>query len=332
MRLTLADLKFSSLPGLLGVASCDPRFLEIVNEAQQRLVMSPDTWWETYQKYRLQTCSGMVTWPRQVANIISLTVDCQPYTIRNEWFEFLESGYGQRNSQSLCGPQVIDRGTSSLFEDINTDGNDKGLKLYSSLPEAVGLQMGIMGWDAGGDWVRTSVLGTFVDGEWLDVPLSPLAPITSGRNWSAITDIVKPITSGELILYEYDALIAVQRRIGIYESDETRPKYRRTLIGGIGNGIDSETAHTITAMVKREFIPARNDNDFLLIGNFPAIKEMAIGIVKSNGSNMQEAFVRMREASRLMDAEASHYIGQSRVVPIRMEAEAWGMGDVPYVQ
>lgn len=332
MRLTLADLKLSSLPALMGIASCDARFLEIVNEAQQRLVMSPDTWWETYQKYRMSTCSGMVTWPRQVANIISIAVDCTPYTIRNEWFEFLESGYGQRTSCSLCSPTVIDRGTACVFDDIDTSGNDKTLKLYSSVAETAGLTMGILGWDAGGEWIKTVVGGSWVDGEWLSVPTDPLAPVQSGQNWSAITDIIKPITNSELRLYEYDAGTNTQRTIGIYESDETRPRYRRTLIGGIGNGVNSTTAHTVTAMVKREFIPARNDNDFLLIGNFPALKEMCIGIVKSNGSNLQEASLRMQAAARLMDAEASHYIGQSRVVPIRMDVEAWGMGDVPNVQ
>jgi hypothetical protein len=274
----------------------------------------------------------MVTWPRQVANVISIAVDCFPYTIRNEWFEFLESGYGQRTSQSLCSSQVIDRGTACLFEDINTDGDDKSLKVYSSVAEAAGLQIGILGYDANGEWLRTNVLGSWVDGEWLDIPTAPLSPIQSGHNWSAVTDIIKPITNSEIHLYEFDSLANTQRRIGIYESDETRPRYRRTLIGGIGNGVDSTTAHSVTAMVKREFIPLRNDNDFLLIGNYPALKEMCIGIVKSNGSNLQEAYARMREANRLMDAEASHYIGQSRVVPIRMDTEVWGMGDVPNVQ
>ena len=331
MRLTLGDVKASSIPQRVGLAACDTRFTQMLNEAQQRLVMGPDLWWELTAKYEICSTSGRITWPRFVANVLMVAVDRVPYPVRNGWFEFLESGYGIRCATEFCEPNALDAGTACTFDDINTAGNDKKLKLYGTVAESAGLTFGVLGYDQNGEWIRTQVGGVWTDGEWMTVPTDPLVPYISSFYYSTITSIIKPVTAGDLKLYEYDAGLLTQRQIGLYESDETRPHYRRTLVGGIDN---CTTAQTVSAMVKKEFVPVRHgyDNDQLMIGNMPALKEMMTAIYKEEADNLEAAAVHEAKARKLMDDEASHYLGPAQKIPLRVDMDAYSMARVPYVQ
>jgi hypothetical protein len=227
---------------------------------------------------------------------------------------------------------MFDRGTAVTFDDINTDGDPKKLKLYSTVAESAGLTMGILGYDSNGEWIRTQVSGEWMDGEWLTVPVDPLNPSFSSFYWSTVTEILKPVTNGDLKLYEYDPVASSQRQIGLYESDETRPRYRRTLIGG--NIQDWDTSAGISVQVKKEFIPVRHgkDNDILMIGSLPAMKNMMKAIYKEDGDDLASASVFEAKARQIMDDEASHYLGPTAKVPLRVDSSAWGMDNVFYAQ
>jgi len=331
MRLTLGDVKASSIPQRVGLAACDTRFTQMVNEAQQRLVMGPDLWWELTAKYEICATSGRITWPRYVASILMLAVDRYPYPVRNGWFEFLESGYGLRCPTQFCEAQGLDAGTAPTYDDIDVEGNDKKLKIYSTVTEASGMLFGVLGYDQSGQWIRTNVAGTWMDGEWLAVPTDPLVPSVSSFYWSTITEIIKPVTVGDLKLYEYEPIAITQRQIGLYECDETRPRYRRTLVGGVDG---CATSRTVSVMVKKEFIPVRHgkDNDLMMIGNLPALKEMMTCIYKEEADNLEAAAVHDAKARKLMDDEASHYLGPAQKIPLRVDMDAYSMARVPYVQ
>lgn len=331
MRLTLGDIKASSIPARVGLAPCDTRFTQMVNEAQQRLVMGPDMWWELTAKYEICSTSGRITWPRFVANVVMMAVDRQPYPIRNGWFEFLESGYGLRCTTRYCETQTLDAGTACTFDDIDVEGNDKKLKLYGTVAETTTEKFGVLGYDQSGQWIRTLVSGEWVDGEWFTVPTDPLVPYLSSFYWSTVTSIIKPITNGDLKLYEYDPVAITQRQIGLYESDETRPHYRRTLVGGIDG---ASTSKTVSAIVKKEFIPVRHgkDNDPLMIGNLPAMKEMMTAIYKEEADNLEAAAVHEAKARKLMDDEASHYLGPAQKVPLRVDMDGYSTTGLFYVQ
>lgn len=338
MRTTLADVKASQIPKALGMAGCNAEFLNIVNEAIQRLVMGPDLYWEVYQRYRFIATNGLVTWPRQVASVIKLAFDSQPYRLHNEWFEFLDSGYGVRVKED-CDNRGVDRGTSCLISDIDVSAgtNPKTLKFYSSVTETAADKIIVRGYDDSGDWVRTQVGGSWVDGEHIQVPPLSTTPRTSIYNWSAVTDIIKPITNGEILLYERNTVTGDQRKIGHYETDETRPSYRRTLVLGAGEASADDTAEetchrTVTAVIKREFMQVRNDNDHLLIGNIPALKEMCMAVRRRETGRIAEAEVYEAKARQLLDREISHYIGPSNNVPLNVVADNFGMADVAHVQ
>ncbi len=334
MRITLADVKNSQIPKSIGLAGCSTEFLNIVNEAVQRLLMGPEIYWETYQRYRFRCTLGKVTWPRQVASVLSLAVDGVPYKLHNEWFEFLDSGYGLRQSTET-DDRGIDRGTSPLIDDINNaDGEDaKTIKFYGSVTETTAEKIIVKGYDWDGNWIRTQEGGEWIDGEAIQVPPLSTTPRTSAFNWSAITDIIKPVTNGEILLYERDTVSGDQRKIGHYESDETRPSYRRTLIPGLNvAATDTTTYHTVTATIKREYMQLRKDNDHLLINSIPALKDMCMSIRLREQHKFNEAEVYEQKARQTLDREVSHYIGQGNLVPIRIVSENFGAADLPSIQ
>lgn len=319
MRLTLGDLKNSSIPEVLNVPACSAKFRNIANEAQQRLVQGAELFWGLWQRYAISICNGKITWPRRVASVLQFAYNDRPLAIRNQWFEFLEAGIGIRDPDCPCDLQVFDRGTACTFEDIDPNGDgDKKVRIRTSVAEASGLSFGVFGYKAvSGEWIRTFVNGSWVDGEWLTVPTTTDAVATSTNDFASITDIIKPVTNGDIRMYEYGT---EERIIGLYENDETRPSYRRTLVGS-GCGCAQ-----VTAMVKLEFVPAVNDNDWLLVGSLPAMKEMMRAVQKRDQDALDEAANFEAAAFKLLDRELAHYTGPGYKAPVRMEGQVWGYG------
>ena len=330
MRVTFADLKNSRLPGVLGLAPCSSDFRELISEAQQRLLCGPEVWWEAYQRYSFTVTNGYITWPRQVASVISVALDDTPVPIRNEWFEYIDGGFGIRGATSSCAYDLIDRGTACVFNDIDTSGNAKTLLVYSTVAENSANYIVIQGYDKDGNWIRSQQSGSWMDGEYIALPATSSVHRQSNYQWSSITGIIKPVTNGPIYLYEYDATADSRRLLGLYEADETRPNYRRTYLSGIPS--DLEGCCTVTAQVRRELLPITNDNDWLIIGNIPALKEMAIAIQKRERNNLVEAAAHEAKAFELLDREVGHYVSPGTVAPVRVQADSWGSGDIVHIQ
>lgn len=322
MKLTLAQVKASTLPSVVNMPACDTRFLSLVNEAQQRLVMRPATWYDFHYKYQISVTDGNITWPREIASISAIAKCCNPIPLRNQWFEFIETGYGLRGCDSTTCTQFdesLDRGLSPLFTDLS--GNYK-VKLYNDLASDDGDVVIVKGYDSDGNWLRTFYSGSYIDGERI---LTSSTGTLSSSTFSEITEIVKPVSDGAFRLYEYHASDSTQDQIGVYQWDETVPRYRRSYVGGICDPTDTQT---INVIAKREFIPVRSDNDVLLIGNFPALKAMCAAILREDKGDHAAAMVDQARAYQVMDDEAQHYLGTGMKVPIRMEGQTWGAGGI----
>ena len=59
--------------------------------------------------------------------IEQVALDDRPGIVRNEWFEFLETGPGLLDSTDGDSYTLVDRGTAVCFSDI--DGTDKKLRV-----------------------------------------------------------------------------------------------------------------------------------------------------------------------------------------------------------
>ena len=70
MKITLATVK-ERLPAVVNRPACDARFLALVNEAIQRLVMRPSAWYDMHYKYQITVTENTVTLPAEIASISS---------------------------------------------------------------------------------------------------------------------------------------------------------------------------------------------------------------------------------------------------------------------
>ena len=96
MKITLGDIK-TNTARLLSMSGTDARVTDYINEAQERLLYK-GKWAGTYARYAINSSNGTITWPRELETIESVAVADDPAIVRNEWFEFLESGYGIQDS------------------------------------------------------------------------------------------------------------------------------------------------------------------------------------------------------------------------------------------
>lgn len=344
-RTTLADAKNSRIPAILNVSPSDDRFLQYLNDAQERLVKSVDFFWGSHQRVQFCVTSGCLVLPRQIANVESVAICDRPIVIRNRFFEWLETGVGLRNENHSSGDgrcgggcgdnQLLDRGNVATFSDIIPSG--KKVKVYADIAEDSDAEILLQGTDDNGQWIITETTpgsGIWQDGE--KVSINAATPQLSTKYYSSLVSAQKPVTNGNVRLYEYNVALATQRSIAIYEPDETNPTYRKMFVSALEGtaccsctGDDSETVQ-VTVMAKLEFIPARRDSDWLLIGNLGALKLACMSLMKEennligeadayfNGGQLQDG-TRTTGAKGILRGELRHYTGRGLVVPMRMQ-------------
>lgn len=306
---------------VLGVCQTDARIAQYTNEAQERLMLK-DKWVGTTIRYRLCLSSSCVTLPRQIETIEAWALCDQPMQIRNRWYEFVQNGPGQRR-QNLGSPnQLIDRGTSCLFHDM--DNTTSLVNVVANVPEAAGAKILLRGYDENAQWIRTEYPGpgTWIDGEYVAINTTGTR---STKKFSSITEVVKPVTNGPVNLFEWVNGANFQQ-IAYYESDETLPIYRRYLIPGLEQAGNCQNTSTdccenksVTVIAKLRHIPVSNDNDFLILQNIGALKLMVMAILKEERNLFQEALGYEAQAVKLLQDELSSFEGDGVTPVLRLE-------------
>jgi hypothetical protein len=333
MRLTLGDVRESRIPAVLGVCSDSARVVEFVNEATQRL-LTKGHWWGSYARIRFCATDGCLTMPPQVAALERAAVCGSSVSVHDQWYEFLENGFGLRHelngsssddsagTSCNCGSfgmgEALQRGTFPTFADVQ--GTNKKLRVVCDLSGDAAKEILLLGYDENGNWIRTLQSGVIRDGEI--VAMAQGNGTTSSNFFSVITDIQAPDDlDGQWWLYEYNNDDATLRMLGHYQYFERRPNYQRYFFPSIRSGSNSEgecSLTTVEAIVKLDFIPVKNDTDYLLIGNLPAVKEMARAIhLAENEPDGEKAERLIRSGYRLalneLDTELQHYLGDRKI-------------------
>ncbi len=328
MRTTLANAKdpSSGIARVLNISPDDTRFVSYINESIQRLLLTGELFWGTWGRFQFCLTEGCITWPRQIATIESVAVNGYSIPIRNGWFEFLEA-VGLQSDASSCGDgscnwpfgnicggtQLYDRGNACTFADIR--GDNKQIKVYADVTESPNSKILLQGYDDNKNWIRTQVNDTWIDGELVALSTTPQL---STKYFSSLVAAQKLDTNGAIRLYEYDTVNLTQRAIAIYEPTETNPSYRRSLIPGLSNSGGECETQQVTVMAKLEYIPAKVDNDWLLIGNLPALKDMCQSIKFAECQVFDDAVKYEARAVQCLRRELSHYRGHGAVNPVRL--------------
>lgn len=283
MKVTLGTAK-QRISKHLNLCATDSRTTEYINEATRRLIES-GKWKNTYGKFTICATEGCIAWPRQIETIERVAVNEAVGVVRNQWFEFVETGYGLLDNKDNVGVQLLDRGESPTQNDMS--GAGKKIRVYSFLEADAGKTVTILGYDSNNNWVRTLKSGSgssavYQDGETVTLNFEP-GYVETTKSFKSITGVQKDVTQGNVQLYELtDPAVPTLVDIATYEPDETLPSYRRSLIpslaGAAGCESGSEKKVAVTVIAKLRFIDAANDNDVLLINDLYAIKNMAIAI------------------------------------------------------
>lgn len=345
MRATFADAQNSNIPDAIGICGTDPRFLKILNESVQRLIVT-GKWHNTLARYRFCAIDGCITYPPQIASVEAVAVCGWPMKIRTMLYEFLENGWGIQNSinqvsvttstGSCCGqgagscgvPGAIFRGRFPTFADII--GTDKRIQLVCDRSSDVGKPVLCLGYDPNQNWIRTIQNGTMQDGEVINLSQSPG---TASQNlFGTVTDLQPPDNlDGQWWLYELSTTTAATRLIGQYEYFVTRPNMARyffpSILGGQQSNPPSNTSCVQTlvdAAVKLDYMPVRNPSDYLLIGNLPALGEMMSAVKKANNESdsikkNQIILSGLAVAKSILQDELDHYQGSGARIGLNIE-------------
>lgn len=329
MRITFGMIK-TAAARVLTLPPTDTRVAEYVSRAQERLLYE-GTWLGSYAKYAVCIHESCVTWPREIETIESYAICKVPRSIRNQWYEFLQSGPGIMSETCGNGYELIDRGEACCYDDP-LGGSTKRYKLWASVTELTTLDpLIVQGYDSSGNEVRTQDSnGNWIDGEELAIPGAGL--YTTGVKSIArngLIRVIKPKTYGELRLYEYDTSALTYRQLAVYAHDETIPVYRRSFIPGLTAAAQSSDCgyKTVEIIAKRRHYPVVNDNDFLILSNHDALVLECQSIRKEENNLFDDAAKYHARAIHLLDKQLRHYLGNAPEHPIQMEgADVWGAG------
>jgi len=334
MRQTFGQVK-STIATVLNLNASDARVLGYVNRACERLLYE-GKWRDTVVTYAICVNNGCLTWPREIDTIEAVVACDLPLIIRNEWFDFLDSGPGPAVENSTApAATLIDRGQAIAFDDITTTGYK--LAVWCDGNEAAGAQILIRYYDSNGNKVYSTVGGTLEEGEFLTLPPAGNYVYSSKEvlpnGWYFVK---KPQTLRQVRVYAYKIAGGTTFPLAYYEPDEEVPVYRRSLIVGLSNQGTTTggscSSKSVIVRAKLRFIPAFNDNSVLPIPHVDAIRLAAQAIRKEENNMIADAAAYWQMANNCLDKQLHHTQGDGVVVPIKMVGgEVWGGGVVNYI-
>lgn len=331
MRTTLAQAKLSGsgIAKAINIAPCDPRFVDFVNNSQQRL-SEMGRWWGTYRTMWVCLGSSCITWPREVANVEGFQMCNEGLDLLSEWYEFGESVTGPVESDS---PSLIERPNSCQF--LDTVASSK-IRIYPTVAADAGAKILLQGFDVQVNPIRTQVGSVYVDGEQVTLA-APFATSTFEFAAPGLSGVQKPITKGRLNVYSVDPETGVETKIAIWEPSEINPSYRRSWMPGLpdsdaccqtaGDGCSTPPACSGIqgkAVVRLEFIPAIADTDWLFISNLQAVCAGARAIAFEERNKPVEANVEWERAKRILRNELEKYSPNTLT---RINAQPHGTAD-----
>lgn len=322
------DPLVSRIPAALNLSPLDARVTQLLNAATE-ILLSRGHWYGTMPTYRVNVTNQVFALPPQFANIEKIAVCRRPVALRNLWYSFQSQGHGvppdPKNGLVCTGRDAVLTGNSPLFSDIVSPG--KKLKAQCDVAADIGKTILALGYDDNGNWIRTQnppVTGPWQDGELITLSQAP--GTMSINNFSQVTGIQKPVTSGQLWLYEHNVAANTDRLVANYQYWETAPYYPRYLLP-----LAQNTSTQIDLIGKLAFYPVSNPTDWLLISNLEALKYGCLAVRRNEENRPAEAATFLAMAISELNFELQHYTGDGQEPTIDVEFGAPGCEPVEAV-
>ncbi len=305
---TLGDARNSAIKKVAGVCADGDAFRDYVNEATERLIKRGG-WFDTEQVARFCFEGCDVVFPRWVGTVLGVRL-CYAgqVPIHNNWWSILgpQDQFGAANGYNWMSG-LRDNGMVPIYNQVSgTEG--KLIAYHVTKSQDVGKTCTIYGTAYGGQPLQESVDGVWRQGITITAiaPGADNLPAMTSVLVTKITSVVRQATQGMSYLYEYgedaDAVLAL-RDLAMYQPNETNPRYRRMTIGGLCGQPQCTDANgrqirSLEAICKLEFIPVINDEDFLLISDFQALKLAVQALILEEAGNTADAELKFLSAIR----------------------------------
>jgi hypothetical protein len=330
--ITFGDIKNFIAPYAFGgVCPDDPRCLDAVNEAVERLLGKPDLVEKlAVRPMRITAWGNSFTTPRLVDRVLKVRINETVSNAYSVWYEFMTSGPGMARGDVSGYQDLIDRGEAATCYDIPTHKSGYHLLALSDSPDDQNLELLVRGLDETGREVfyngrvgeRIPLTGGFGD--------ESVATFTTNK-FSRIINVSKPRTAGHVFLMTWDPVTGERFHLADYHPDETTPSYRRYSLKGWNYDKNAvPTPFDIHALVKVRAVPVTRDEDLLLISNRSALKAMvqAIHLYDSNDPERGAAYEGIAE--RILLDETANYAFDPNA-GLDFQAAGWSMGDIPSI-
>lgn len=321
MRSRLLDWKLSRFPTALGICQGDTvSAAAIVNSATQRLLYAKESndsgFWGGWAEmnFSVDRDDPYLTTPREVARLEAINVCSHPVELNNQFYEYMRFGFGRfpkcttlRNG--CLGMSAFDRGTFPCFSDLVPP--NKIVRAYISDASDENKRALIQGKDNNSQTIYSIDNGVQVGGQFVTL-VAPFVdmPIEMAK----LTGLQKDLTNAPVRFFEVDTVTGDQRLISTMEPSETVASFRRYYLNGLPrNCCGTGTTASITAIAKLDFVPVRNDTDYLLVGNIEALGNecQAVRYSETDSANgKQMAEFHHRAAIRLLNGELIHQEGK----------------------
>lgn len=319
LRLRLSDVRAAVAKTALVNTTNTEAIADYVNRAQERLLYQ-GKWVGTYGRYRVCVTNSCITLPRELETIEAAAVCNVPTKVRGEWFEFLEAGPGIVRTEDDIGNALIDRGEACCFTD--PIGTTNKLAAWCQRTEADGAFINVQFYDINGQWVTSSDGTSFIDGE--NIALSSKGTFLPTSKYvmpNGLIRVRKPVTNGIVNLFAYNVTDGVYTPLAQYQPDETDPVYRRYLVPCLttraqSSGEESCSRINLDIAGKMRHLPARRDDDYLMISHSDAVRLMVQAVKKEEDNLWDDVRRYEAQAIKCLEDQLGHYKGDGETQPI----------------
>lgn len=276
MLATFQDLKDSGVAARVNLCPDDARFMAAANRAISYL-LSHGAWWGTEPRAQFCVTDACFTAPACVASVNGIYNGCRAVDMKGKWYQFLPYAPAPTSNCATLVYQAYDQIPTA--RDIGAGGI---IRSYAGSTLDYGKRLTFLGYDLNKIWVRTLNAGVMQDGETVTLGTPWIDTVTA---FGSVTAVQKEVTTERVTVFSHEVGNSVLTPLSTYEYWETRPSYQRYQIPSFcscSHGADCTSCRSgvIDALVKLEFIPIRRAQDYLLIGNIPAL-EMALEALKA---------------------------------------------------
>lgn len=202
--------------------------------------------------------SGCITLPREIETVLACNIGGRPALGHDQLFSFHLNGPGDFSTP--CNYTWVDGGNFPTYRDIKCPSK---LVAFLDNEADAGKILRVFGYDNQNRPLRTFVNDAWEDGYRVPTIFGYALPEIGAPTISRITNIVKDVTSGNIRLSSFDSSTLSGTLLGVFEPDETVPKYRRLKV--------SSGCSWVRLHYRKRTAEVRSQKDRILLHSRPAL-------------------------------------------------------------